>query len=71
MLKTLTLIVSVVIALGLVVLLGVMARPDGAGSVWEHWQQQPRRGALTEEQRQWADVAGAMCRTTRSPAPVW
>lgn len=32
MLKTLTLIVSVVIALGLVVLLGVMARPDGAGS---------------------------------------
>ena len=67
MLKTLTLIVSVVIALGLVVLLGVMARPDGAGSVWEHWQQQPRRGALTEEQRQWADVARRYVQNNTQP----
>ncbi|MEG7475153.1 DUF3131 domain-containing protein, partial [Serratia marcescens] len=67
MLKTLTLIVSVVIALGLVVLLGVMARPDGAGSVWEHGQQQPRRGALTEEQRQWADVAWRYVQNNTQP----
>lgn len=67
MLKTLTLIVFVVIALGLVVLLGVMARPDGAGSVWEHWQQQPRRGALTEEQRQWADVAWRYVQNNTQP----
>ena len=49
MLKTLTLIVSVVIALGLVVLLGVMARPDGAGSV----------GALAAAASPWCVNRGA------------
>lgn len=68
MLKTLTLIVSVVVALVLVVLLGVMARPDGAGPVWERWQSQPRHGALTEEQRQWADVAWRYVQNNTQPA---
>ncbi|OKP52638.1 hypothetical protein A8A12_04465 [Serratia marcescens] len=67
MLKTLTLIASVAAALVLVVLLGVMARPDGAGPLWERWQQQPRRGALTEEQRQWADVAWRYVQNNTQP----
>ncbi len=67
MLKTLTLIASVVIALALVVLLGVMARPDSAGALWERWRQQPRHGALTEEQRQWADVAWRYVQNNTQP----
>lgn len=67
MLKTLTLIASVAAALVLVVLLGVMARPDGAGPLWERWQQQPRRGALTEEQRQWAEVAWRYVQNNTQP----
>ncbi|OKB68361.1 hypothetical protein BHU62_02515 [Serratia marcescens] len=67
MLKTLTLIVSIVVALALVVLLGVMARPDGAGPMWERWQHQSRRGALTEEQRQWAEVAWRYVQNNTQP----